>query len=1037
MKKVIIFLFSSRLMAILLAIFALSIAVATFIERDYGTATARAAVYHSLWFQIMLFLGIVNLTGTIFIKRLYRPEKLSIFTFHLAFLVILLGSAITHYIGFNGVMHIREGEASNIILSDDVYFSAKMRVGNVLTETERPIYFSAFSRSYPELQLTAANKTAMVECLEYIPHAKSSIADDPEGRPMIELVWSAGGGRQSLILTSGESDNIGSLSLSLNDSANPSVVKIWYTKEGLLFTTAVPAKVMNMATQVQENIQVNKVFPFQLATLYSFGDIQIVAKTFNPSAKLEIANEELSMGEEGLNALRLRVSCGGEQKTILYFASPNTINKPVEVSLNGASVSVSVGSKLVQIPFALKLNKFTLERYPGSMSPSWFESKIIIQDSKENDNSEHRIFMNNVLKYKGFRFYQSSYDTDEHGTILSVNQDYWGTLVTYLGYLMLAFGIVFSLINKNSRFRKISAELSRLREVRKAGRMVALIIIFSLICSIYSMAQSSIPDSVFIDKQHASEFAALLIQDPGGRIKPINTLSSELLRKVSRKDRVLGQTSDQVLLGMMAYPRYWQQVPMIKISHPEVQKILHVQNPMVAFVDFFNHTSVQKQYLLESYVKDAYQKKPASRDKFDNELIKIDERLNLCYMVYTGELLRIFPKPNDEKKAWFTPLDIGPEYRGQDSLIVTSIIPLYFRSIREASATKNWKTANETLALVRQYQSKFGTDLIPASSKIKVEILYNKLNLFDRIAGIYGIVGFILLILQFLSVFLPRLNLKPIILGATIVILLTFLFHLSGLILRWYISGHAPWTNAYESLVYIAFATMAAGIIFSRKSGIALSATALLAWLILFVAHLNWIDPEITNLVPVLKSYWLLIHVAIITASYGFLALGALLAFINLIVMILQTAKNLKVSQGIILELSIIIEMTLIVGLYMLTIGTFLGGVWANESWGRYWGWDPKETWALVSVLVYAFIAHMRMVPGLKGNYTFNLAALLGFSSIVMTYFGVNYYLAGLHSYAKGDPLPIPSFVYYSLAVIIFTATLAFVNQHRLKTTSE
>ena len=191
---------------------------------------------------------------------------------------------------------------------------------------------------------------------------------------------------------------------------------------------------------------------------------------------------------------------------------------------------------------------------------------------------------------------------------------------------------------------------------------------------------------------------------------------------------------------------------MIKVSHPEVQKILHSQNSMVAFVDFFNHSSAEKEYLLASYVKDAYQKKPASRDKFDNELIKIDERLNLCYMVYTGELLRIFPKPQDEKKAWLTPLDIGPEYRGRDSLIVTSIIPLYFRSVRESSYGKDWKLANETLALISQYQHKFGSDLI-LFSKLKAEILYNKLNLFDRIAGIYGIVGFILLIFQFLSVF--------------------------------------------------------------------------------------------------------------------------------------------------------------------------------------------------------------------------------------------------------------------------------------------
>jgi cytochrome c-type biogenesis protein CcsB len=264
-------------------------------------------------------------------------------------------------------------------------------------------------------------------------------------------------------------------------------------------------------------------------------------------------------------------------------------------------------------------------------------------------------------------------------------------------------------------------------------------------------------------------------------------------------------------------------------------------------------------------------------------------------------------------------------------------------------------------------------------------------------------------------------------------IFLVFALHLGGLAARWIISGHAPWSNGYEALVYISFATVLAGILFSSKSAVALPITAVLAWLILFVAHLNWMDPEITNLVPVLKSYWLLIHVAIITASYGFLAMGAMMALTNLVLMIAQNRNNYLITGRMIGELSIIIEMTLIIGLYMLTIGTFLGGVWANESWGRYWGWDPKETWALVSILVYAFIAHMRLIPGLKGKFIFNLFALIGFSTIIMTYFGVNYYLSGLHSYAKGDPLPVPPFVYYTLAVVGLITLLAWENQRRLK----
>jgi len=205
-----------------------------------------------------------------------------------------------------------------------------------------------------------------------------------------------------------------------------------------------------------------------------------------------------------------------------------------------------------------------------------------------------------------------------------------------------------------------------------------------------------------------------------------------------------------------------------------------------------------------------------------------------------------------------------------------------------------------------------------------------------------------------------------------------------------------------------------------------------MAFLILHTAHLSWMDPQITNLVPVLKSYWLVIHVAIITASYAFLALGALLASVNLILMILISRRKFQYIDLTIRELSNIMEMALIVGLYMLTIGTFLGGVWANESWGRYWGWDPKETWALVTVLIYAFISHMRMVPGLRGIFGFNLAGLVGFSSVIMTYFGVNYYLSGLHSYAKGDPLPVPVFVYYTLAVVFVVSISAYINYGKL-----
>jgi len=222
-------------------------------------------------------------------------------------------------------------------------------------------------------------------------------------------------------------------------------------------------------------------------------------------------------------------------------------------------------------------------------------------------------------------------------------------------------------------------------------------------------------------------------------------------------------------------------------------------------------------------------------------------------------------------------------------------------------------------------------------------------------------------------------------------------------------------------------------LLLSYKSSITISTTSILAAFILLVAHLSWMDPQITNLVPVLKSYWLVIHVAVVTASYGFLGMGTLLAVINLLLMIFETGRNQERLEIQINQITQIIEITLIAGLYLLTIGSFLGGVWANESWGRYWGWDPKETWALVTIIVYAFIGHMHSVPGLKGRLLFNILSMAGFSSVLMTYFGVNYYLSGLHSYAGGDPLPIPPVLYYSLAVVVILIVLSSLKQSYLK----
>jgi cytochrome c-type biogenesis protein CcsB len=263
-----------------------------------------------------------------------------------------------------------------------------------------------------------------------------------------------------------------------------------------------------------------------------------------------------------------------------------------------------------------------------------------------------------------------------------------------------------------------------------------------------------------------------------------------------------------------------------------------------------------------------------------------------------------------------------------------------------------------------------------------------------------------------------------------------FLFHTFGLGIRWYIAGHSPMSNGYESMIFISWVTLLAGFIFSRKSPFALSATAVLAGMTLMVAHLSFMDPEITNLVPVLKSYWLTLHVSVITGSYGFLGLGAILGIISMILLSLSDKKNIERISVTIDELAVINYKTLTLGLYLLTIGTFLGAVWANESWGRYWGWDPKETWSLITIIIYSFVIHSRMIPGMKDIYTFNLLSLFAFSSVLMTYFGVNYYLTGLHSYASGDPIPVPVFVYVAVIVLASLSLVAYMKYRKWEKTT-
>jgi cytochrome c-type biogenesis protein CcsB len=1018
MKKFSDFIFSAGLMAVVLVIFAVSIAAATFIENDFGAVAARSLVYNAHWFEFLLLVGAVNLTGRIVIKKLYTRKKFSIFLFHAAFIIILAGSVITRYTGWEGTVSIREGQSTDFILTD----KASLQIDS--KKSDGSVFHTSYSQVKSNLRKTFRfqNQEYKIRVKDYVRNAYRTITPADNGTPMAELVYADQTGRKSIIAGITKTGIINDLEFSFEKDEHDSLaIFLSYMGDSLFFTAPFPVTLSGMGSEAFTILKNNEPHYFGPGTLYRFKDQTVVLNRFLPSA--EIAVQQIPSPEVSFDAVVMEISGKKQKNDVIVMGKAGYPGVSETLNIDGIDFIISYGSVHRKMPFELKLNDFMVERYPGSKSPSSFESNVTLTDKSRNLSSQRRIYMNNILKYRGYRFYQSSYDPDEKGTILSVNHDLTGTSVTYTGYALMAAGMILSLFNRNSRFRQLTS--GKQKRAEKIIATSVIMFLFALPTFAQQMEKSAVRQ---VDEKHAVAFSRMLIQSNDGRIEPASTLSSEILRKLLRNDSYKGMNADQVVLGMMSDPAVWQYEPLIRSSNSDVRKIMGSGEKYFSFASFFNDNS----YILENYVNAALRKKPAERNKFDSEVLKLDEKINICYMIFTGELLRIFPVPGDSSHTWHNHESIKGQVLNEDSVFTSNVVNLYQQEIRSSIVSGNWANPTRILNAIAQYQQKYSAPIIPSDRKVSAEILLNKTDIFSKISRYYGIIGFVLLVLQFIAIFLRHINLKVPVVISIVLIIILFCLHTTGLITRWYVSGHAPLSNGYEALTYVAWAAVLAGLVFARRSPVTLSITSVLTSLILFVAHLSWMDPQITNLVPVLKSYWLVIHVATITASYAFLGMGALMAYMNLLIMALHNGKNRAYVSSTIDEFSDIIEMALTVGLYLLTIGVFLGAVWANESWGRYWGWDPKETWALVTVLVYAFILHMRVVPGLKGVFTFNLASLVGFSSVIMTYFGVNYYLSGLHSYAKGDPVPVPSFVYYAIAVVVITGVAAYLKKKNL-----
>ncbi|MEN8158310.1 MAG: cytochrome c biogenesis protein CcsA, partial [Bacteroidota bacterium] len=938
----------------------------------------------------------------------------------LSFIIILAGGAVTRYMGREGTMHIREGGISEEYISDESYVTISADDGRGAKEKIKEIKFSERTKNRFKETLTLNDRSVTVENIQFIPSASKSIVEDEKGGAVISMV-AIGKQKQRLefILEKGEDRNLNSIVFSFEHPTDQTTILINERNGGLVFTAL--KDLLSAGTMGSELIRLPTLeeFPLNEQMIYQIGHISFILTQYVPKGRTQLVSGSSTEGAASGDAFRARVTVGDQSEFIDVFGSQGLPGQPAIATINNVNVSVTYGALLKKLPFKLYLRDFQIERYPGSNSPSSFASEVTLIDNLDQKEMPFRIYMNNILKYQGYRFFQSSYDQDEKGTILSVNYDSWGTTITYFGYLLMTMGMLFTLFTKRSRFKRLIRALSKLKDQR------ALPVILVFIVGITSLSYAQDPTTFGrIDQAHARSFGELLIQSNEGRIEPVNSTASKILRKVYRKNSFEGLSPVEVFLEMNTDPGKWSSKQIIKVSAPEIKMMLGVTGNYVSFNEVMSGG-----YKLKSLVEKAYGKPPALRTKTDKEVLNIDERVNICYLTLSGEFLKIFPIPGDANHTWIYLRGSETKLPMENREFAIRVLSNYLTAVNAAKNSGNWNQADELLDELKENQQKYGGSVLPGNAKIKMETFYISFNIFNKLAKLYLFTGLILILVAFLNIFKPELRFGKLTGVGGIIVLVLFVIHTGGLILRWYISGHAPWSNGYESMIFISWATCLSGLVFAKRSQMALAVTTILSAVTLLIAGLSWMSPEITNLVPVLKSYWLIVHVAIVTASYGFLGIGSLLGFTNLILLILRNEKNrLRVTHTI-QELGLIIEIALIIGLFMLTIGSFIGGVWANESWGRYWGWDPKETWALVTILVYSFIVHMHRIPGFKGHFQLSTAALVGFGSVLMTYFGVNYYFSGLHSYASGESAPVPKGVYIAVIVVFIIIISAFFFQ--------
>lgn len=635
-----------------------------------------------------------------------------------------------------------------------------------------------------------------------------------------------------------------------------------------------------------------------------------------------------------------------------------------------------------QLPFSITLNQFEIIYYKGTLAPMDFISHISVADKDCHRQIQGKVSMNHIFSYQHYRFYQSGYSEDNEGSVFSVSHDPYGIGITYAGYTLLLLSTVFFFFSPQSRFR----QLLKSPLLHRSLTVILLLFAFSL-NSNFLKANSTSPK--VLPREVAEHFGDLYILY-NNRICPLQTFARDFTIKLYGSSSYKGLTPEEVLTGWLFYYDSWKNEPIIRIKSNEARKLLEIEGNYARLKDYISTINEYKLEKMMNHIRSGEQ----VTDKRGIE--EANEKFNIINLVCTGAMMKIFPCRNIAGKTleWYSQSDQLPQDMDNDKWVFIRKSMSY---VNEMIVMKKYNDACLLLEKIKKYQQKECDGLLPADNKFKAEKIYNQFDYSKSVAMACICIGLICFIYYCHCMASQKRTSRKAIIILNILLWIVFTYLSAAICLRGYVSNHLPLSNGFETMQFMAWCTLLLTFLLQRKFAMLLPFGFLLCGLTLMVSMLGESNPQITQLMPVLQSPLLSIHVVVIMIAYS------LLAFIMLngvtAVILHQSQKECKEQ---IERLQIISQIILYPAIFLLAIGIFIGAVWANVSWGRYWGWDPKEVWALITMLVYALALHPRSLPWFHRTMFFHVFCITAFITVLITYFGVNFLLGGMHSYANG-----------------------------------